>query len=157
MKQIEWEPCSAEFDIGFTGGSRPRKGDASDQKPTYRRVLRREVRHRKSVAQSYRQVYLTLVLLTERTMGIQERVTTTVSTKGQVILPKAIRDQRHWPAGTKLIVEETPEGVLLKSMPVFASTEMATVFGSLRPTGPALSIDDMNAVIAEEAKRRARD
>jgi len=90
-------------------------------------------------------------------MGIQERVTTTVSTKGQVILPKAIRDQRHWPAGTKLIVEETPEGVLLKSMPVFASTDMAAVFGSLRPTGAAMSIDDMNAVIAEEAKRRARD
>jgi AbrB family looped-hinge helix DNA binding protein len=90
-------------------------------------------------------------------MGIQERVTTTVSTKGQVILPKAIRDQRHWPAGTKLIVEETPEGVLLKSMPVFAATDMAVVFGSLRSTGPALSIHDMNAVITEEAKRRARD
>ena len=80
-----------------------------------------------------------------------------MSTKGQVILPKAIRDQRHWPAGTKLIVEETPEGVLLKSMPVFAATNMEAVFGSLRPTGPALSIDDMNVVIAEEAKRRARD
>jgi len=90
-------------------------------------------------------------------MSMQERVTTTVSTKGQVILPKAIRDHRHWGAGTKLVVEETPEGVLLKSMPVFAATEMQTVFGSLRPTGPALSIDDMNAVIAGEAKRRARD
>jgi AbrB family looped-hinge helix DNA binding protein len=90
-------------------------------------------------------------------MGVQERITTTVSTKGQVILPKAIRDQRHWPAGTKLIVEETAEGVLLKSLPVFPATAMATVFGSLRPTGPALSIDDMNAVIAAEARRRARD
>jgi hypothetical protein len=65
--------------------------------------------------------------------------------------------QRHWPAGTKLIVEETPEGVLLKSMPAFAATDMEAVFGSLRPTGPALSIDDMEAVIAGEAKRRARD
>ena len=90
-------------------------------------------------------------------MATAQKLTTTLSTKGQVILPKAIRDQRHWPAGTKLIVEETPEGVLLKSMPVFASTDMAAVFGSLRPTGPALSIDDMNVVIAEEAKRRARD
>jgi AbrB family looped-hinge helix DNA binding protein len=93
----------------------------------------------------------------ENCVGIQERVTTTVSTKGQVILPKTIRDQRHWPAGTKLIVEETPEGVLLKSMPAFAATDMEAVFGSLRPTGPALSIDDMEAVIAGEAKRRARD
>jgi hypothetical protein len=28
------------------------------------------------------------------------KLTTTVSSKGQVILPKAIRDQRQWPAGT---------------------------------------------------------
>jgi AbrB family looped-hinge helix DNA binding protein len=88
---------------------------------------------------------------------VQERITTTVSTKGQVILPKAIRDQRQWSAGTKLIVEETPEGVLLKSLPVFAPTDMTAVFGSLRPTGPALSIDDMDAVITAEARRRARD
>ncbi|WP_353228219.1 AbrB/MazE/SpoVT family DNA-binding domain-containing protein [Novosphingobium sp.] len=85
------------------------------------------------------------------------RVTTTVSTKGQVILPKAIRDQLHWAPGTKLIVEQTPAGVLLKSAPVFAATGMAAVFGSLRPTGPALTIDAMNAVIADEGRRRARD
>lgn len=90
-------------------------------------------------------------------MGLQQQVTTTVSTKGQVILPKAIRDLRHWPAGTKLIVEETSEGVLLRSLPAFTVTNMEAVFGSLRPTGPALSIDDMSAVIVKEAKRRARD
>ena len=37
-------------------------------------------------------------------------MTTTVSTKGQVILPKAIRQRRDWDAGTRLLVEETPEG-----------------------------------------------
>lgn len=90
-------------------------------------------------------------------MGIQERITTTVSTKGQVILPKSIRDGRHWGAGTRLIVEETAEGVLLKPMPVFAPTEMDAVFGSLRRDGRTLSVEDMDAVIAKEAKRRARD
>lgn len=90
-------------------------------------------------------------------MGLQQQVTTTVSIKGQVILPKAIPDLRHWPAGTKLIVEETPEGVLLHALPAFTVNNMEAVFGSLRPIGPALSIDDMNTVIAEEAKRRARD
>jgi AbrB family looped-hinge helix DNA binding protein len=86
-----------------------------------------------------------------------EQVTTTLSTKGQVILPKTIREQRHWAAGTRLIVEDTPEGVLLRPAPVFAATDIDAVFGCLRPTGPALTIDDMNAVIAQEAKRRARD
>ncbi|WP_398473141.1 AbrB/MazE/SpoVT family DNA-binding domain-containing protein, partial [Tardiphaga sp.] len=32
-------------------------------------------------------------------------LTTLVSTKGQVILPKAIRDQRNWSPGTRLTVE----------------------------------------------------
>ena len=90
-------------------------------------------------------------------MGVQERITTTVSTKGQVILPKAIREQKHWAAGTKLIVEETDEGVLLKAAPVFATTDIEAVFGSLRSRKPTLSIEEMNEVISEEAERRARD
>ena len=36
--------------------------------------------------------------------------TTTLSTKGQVILPKPIREALGWDAGARLIVERTPEG-----------------------------------------------
>ena len=81
-------------------------------------------------------------------------LTTIVSTKGQVILPKVIREQRHWPAGTELVVEDTPEGVLLKAKPVFAPTRPKDVFGSLPYKGSAKSIADMEAGIAAEAKRR---
>jgi AbrB family looped-hinge helix DNA binding protein len=87
-------------------------------------------------------------------MTAKRNLTTTISTKGQVILPKAIREQRHWPAGTELMVEDTPEGVLLKAKPVFASTRSKDVFGSLPYQGPAKSIADMAAGIAAEAKRR---
>jgi AbrB family looped-hinge helix DNA binding protein len=87
---------------------------------------------------------------------MQERITTVISTKGQVILPKAIRDQRHWAAGTRLTVEDTPEGVLLKATPLFAQTKVSSVFGSLRHSGPALTLEDMDKAIAQEAKRRAR-
>ncbi len=90
-------------------------------------------------------------------MGVQERITTVISTKGQVILPKAIRDQRHWAAGTRLTVEDTPDGVLLKATPAFPETSIDAIFGSLRHSGPALSIEDMDAAIAREAERRARD
>src|SRR3546814_12335504 len=72
--------------------------------------------------------------------AVQDRLTTVVSTKGQVILPKAIRDQRHWPAGTRLMVENTSDGVLLKPAPAFAPTTVEGVFGSLAHQGPALSI-----------------
>jgi AbrB family looped-hinge helix DNA binding protein len=87
---------------------------------------------------------------------MQDRITTVISTKGQVILPKAIRDQRHWTAGTQLTVEDTPEGVLLKAKPLFAQTKVSSVFGSLRQSGHALTLEDMDKAIAQEAKRRAR-
>lgn len=85
------------------------------------------------------------------------RLTTIVSTKGQVILPKAIRDQRHWLAGTRLTVEDTAEGVILKSAPLFAPTKVDDVFGALGYDGRSLSLEEMDAAIAAEAKRRARD
>lgn len=85
------------------------------------------------------------------------KLTTTVSTKGQVILPKAIRQQRHWDAGTKLVIENTEEGVLLKSAPLFSVTDVDAVFGCLRYTGKPKTIEEMNAAIAAEARRRARD
>jgi AbrB family looped-hinge helix DNA binding protein len=87
----------------------------------------------------------------------QERLTTTISTKGQVILPKAVRDLRHWSAGTRLVVESTAEGVLLKLAPVFPPSSIDEVFGSLKHKGAALSIEDMEMAVTAEAKRRARD
>jgi len=85
------------------------------------------------------------------------KTTTTVSTKGQVILPKAIRDQRHWDAGTRLIVEDTEAGVLLTRAPVFPKTDPDQVFGMLSYKGPPKSLEEMEQSILEEAKRRGRD
>ncbi|ANY82135.1 AbrB family transcriptional regulator (plasmid) [Microvirga ossetica] len=87
-----------------------------------------------------------------------ESLMTVVSTKGQVILPKSIRQHRHWAAGTRLVVEETPEGVLLKAAPLFATTRPEDVYGSLPYQGPPKTLEDMDASIVAEAKRRhARD
>ena len=91
-------------------------------------------------------------------MAPTDRLTTTLSTKGQVILPKAIRDQRQWSAGTRLMVEDTKDGVLLKAAPIFAPTRPEDVFASLPHRGPPKSLEEMNAGIAAEVKRRhARD
>ena len=56
---------------------------------------------------------------------------TVVSTKGQVILPKALRERRAWNTGTRLLVEETADGVLLRRAPAFAATQAEAVFGML--------------------------
>lgn len=89
-------------------------------------------------------------------MGIPEKIGTVVSTKGQVILPKAIRDKRRWAAGTRLTIEETSEGVLLKSAALFPQTDLDSVCGMLKYDGPALTIEEMDAAIVREARRRAR-
>jgi AbrB family looped-hinge helix DNA binding protein len=47
-------------------------------------------------------------------MADAEKLTTTVSTKGQVVLPSAIRQRWEWAAGWCLLVEETPSGVVPK-------------------------------------------
>lgn len=90
-------------------------------------------------------------------MARAERLTTTVSTKGQVILPKGIRQHRQWEAGTRLTVEDTAEGVLLKAAPLFAATKVGAVFGSLAFAGKAKTIEEMDEAVAAEARRRARD
>ena len=81
---------------------------------------------------------------------------TRVSTKGQVILPKAIRDRRNWAAGTELTVEDRPDGVLLKPAPIFPPTRIEDVFGRLGPVKKVLTIEEMDAAVMAEARRRAR-
>jgi AbrB family looped-hinge helix DNA binding protein len=91
-------------------------------------------------------------------MASPEKLTTTVSTKGQVILPSAIRRRREWTAGTRLVVEETADGVLLKPAPVFAHTRPEDVFAVLPHRGKPKTLEEMDAGVLAEAKRRhARD
>jgi AbrB family looped-hinge helix DNA binding protein len=82
------------------------------------------------------------------------KATTVLSTKGQVILPKAIREQKQWKPGTELVVEDTLEGVLLKRAPLFAPTRADDVFACLRYKGKPKTIEEMGAANAVEVKRR---
>lgn len=79
---------------------------------------------------------------------------TRVSTKGQIVLPKRIRDRRNWKAGTRLVVEERPDGVLLKPLIRKKSHTLADLIGFLKYEGPPKSIEDMDAGIAQEVRRR---
>jgi AbrB family looped-hinge helix DNA binding protein len=87
-------------------------------------------------------------------MAPAETLTTTVSTKGQVILPKTIRQRRNWVPGTRLVVEDTPDGVLLKAASVFALTRPEEVAGMLVYRGRPKTLDEMDAAITAEVKRR---
>lgn len=73
---------------------------------------------------------------------------TTVSSKGQVIIPKPIRDAKHLRRGQRLQVLSVPEGVLLKPMPDVPETTLDDVIGILQWDGPAVTIDEMDAAVA---------
>ncbi len=85
------------------------------------------------------------------------KLATKLSSKGQVILPKPIRDRQNWGPGTPLVVEETQHGVLLRRAPLLEPTTMDQVFGALHRPGPAKTIEEMDAGVMAEARRRARD
>jgi AbrB family looped-hinge helix DNA binding protein len=87
-------------------------------------------------------------------MARTKQATTTISTKGQVILPKAIRDEKNWPPGAKLLVESTSEGVMLRPERVFAATKFEDVRGCLSGKGKSLSLDEIDAALRAVAKRR---
>lgn len=87
-------------------------------------------------------------------MPTAETLTTTVSTKGQIILPKAIRQALGWDEGTSLIVEHAPEGVLLKPLPVFARTRGKDVFGCLAFSGAPKTEAEMRTGVMADAKQR---
>jgi AbrB family looped-hinge helix DNA binding protein len=79
--------------------------------------------------------------------------TTRLSSKGQVILPKSVRDARQWQSGMEFAVEEFGDGVLLRPLKTFRQTRHEDVFGCLRRKGPALSLEDMDRAIEREAKK----
>lgn len=76
--------------------------------------------------------------------------TTKLSSKGQIIIPKWLRDAYRWEAGLEFVVIDTGEGVLLKPNRPFEPTELADVAGSLPYHGKALTVEEM-----EDGLRRA--
>lgn len=79
---------------------------------------------------------------------------TRLSSKGQVILPKSVRDAHHWPPGTEFEVENRPEGVLLRPKKRFATTDMEDVVGCTGYHGPAQSLEAMEQAIAQGVSER---
>jgi AbrB family looped-hinge helix DNA binding protein len=80
--------------------------------------------------------------------------TTRLSTKGQIILPKSIRESRSWTPGTEFTVEETAEGVLLRPAARFPRTRIEDVAGCLRYKGKPKTLAEMDAGVRREVKRR---
>lgn len=79
---------------------------------------------------------------------------TRLSSKGQIILPKAIRDSQAWEPGMEFTVEPTENGVLLRPASQFPHTEMDDVAGSLASKRKPATADQMRQAVAREARQR---
>lgn len=79
---------------------------------------------------------------------------TKLSSKGQVVIPKPVRDRHGWRAGAELEVEDRGDSVLLRAARAFPRTRIGQVRGCLRYRGPRVSLEEMDAAVREEAKRR---
>jgi AbrB family looped-hinge helix DNA binding protein len=80
--------------------------------------------------------------------------TTRLSSKGQIILPKAVRDQHQWGPGTDFSVEDTGDGVLLRPVKKGRVTRLEDVAGCLKRNGPTLTLEEMDAAIDAEVRAR---
>lgn len=78
------------------------------------------------------------------------------STKGQVVIPKAMRDAHGFAPGVKVEAVDHPEGVLLKVIPTRKKRPVTELFGMLKDyyKGPPISVEEMNEAVAEAAVER---
>ncbi len=85
--------------------------------------------------------------------------TTTLSSKGQVIIPKTLRAALRWAPGTQLEVHDTPEGVLLR--PAVLATKgalpegLAAIRRRVAYVGPTVSLEDMDTAVLRMAAQAA--
>ncbi len=83
---------------------------------------------------------------------------TVMSTKGQVVVPKAVRDALNLKPGARLVVETRNGGVFLREEQAkpFPPKTLEEVFGSVKYDGPPLTLEDMDRAIQQEIEERFR-
>jgi AbrB family looped-hinge helix DNA binding protein len=76
---------------------------------------------------------------------------TRLSTKGQLIIPKEIRERHGWTVGTELAIEDTSDAVVIRQLAAVKPTRLQDVLGCLRFRGKPKSLAEMEEAIAAAA------
>ena len=77
-----------------------------------------------------------------------------LSSKGQLVLPKRIRDKRGWNQGSKVEIEEVPGGVLLRLVRDSEPATLDALLGCTGYRGAPRTLAQMEAAIREGAGSR---
>jgi len=73
---------------------------------------------------------------------------TRLSTKGQLIIPKEIRDRHGWQPGTELQVVDRDDHLVVRLAAEVRATSLDDLIGCTGYSGPRRSLEDMEAAIA---------
>ena len=87
---------------------------------------------------------LAFVLLTKNSLE-----TTKLSSEGEVIIPKSLREAHRREPGQELVEIATGDGILLKPKKPFAETTSAQVAGCLKYAGVPKSLEAIDAAIRQ--------
>jgi AbrB family looped-hinge helix DNA binding protein len=69
--------------------------------------------------------------------------TVTLTSNGQVVIPKLICEQLHWRAGHELVVEVTAAGVLLTSKPQAKPLRLESLRGFLKQDAQPVGLEEL--------------
>lgn len=71
---------------------------------------------------------------------------TKMSAKGQVVIPKDLRERLDWAAGTQLEIEESADGLLLRAADTTRRRLSLEEFRARRPKydGPPLTLEEID-------------
>lgn len=70
-------------------------------------------------------------------------ITTKLSSKGQIVIPKEIRDELHWEAGTQLSLVSNGSGVSLRAMPAKTGRNLCDLIGLLKHDGAPIAVEEL--------------
>ncbi len=79
---------------------------------------------------------------------------TKLSAKGQVVIPKDVRDSQGWKPGLDLVVEPVSGGVILRPRLAGRVAAVSSLLGCTGYRGARRSLADMAAGIAKGARAR---
>ena len=75
--------------------------------------------------------------------------TTTLSSKGQIIVPKQVRVAHNWQAGLAFSVIDMEDGIFLKPKRPFPTTTVEEVAGFLAYDGAAKTVEEMETAVQQ--------
>jgi AbrB family looped-hinge helix DNA binding protein len=80
---------------------------------------------------------------------------TKLSTKGQVVIPQEVRERHGWRAGAELWIEDRDDHLVLRAVPEAPESTLDEVAGATGYRGSRKSLEEMEAGIAQGARRAA--